>query len=185
MAMYRVRVRTQGWTGGAGLNQFYFDDTAGGGATNALTVANRVRGAFDVVKSVFPTTWFAFTSGQVDRLDEGTGDLVGSFSVTAPAVVQGTAATTFFGPSQTTVGCILDTGTIVDSRRLKGRANLGPVAASFTNFETPPTALQTAVNAFGVALVGATPKPQLPITVVVTPCHGEMVSMRSHRIWAS
>ena len=35
------------------------------------------------------------------------------------------------------------------------------------------------------ARVGATPKPQLPITVVVTPCHGEMVSMRSHRIWAS
>ena len=36
-----------------------------------------------------------------------------------------------------------------------------------------------------IALVGATPKPQLPITVVVTPCQGEMLSMRSHRIWAS
>ena len=34
-------------------------------------------------------------------------------------------------------------------------------------------------------VVGATPKPQLPITVVVTPCQGEMLSMRSHRICAS
>ena len=33
--------------------------------------------------------------------------------------------------------------------------------------------------------VGATPKPQLPITVVVTPCQGEIDSMRSHRICAS
>ena len=36
-----------------------------------------------------------------------------------------------------------------------------------------------------ISRVGATPKPQLPITVVVTPCQGEMVSIRSHRIWAS
>ncbi len=157
MAMYRVRVRTQGWTGSPGLNTFYFDDTAGGGATNALAVAARVRGAFDVVKSVFPTTWFALTQGQVDRIDEATGDLVGSYSVAAPAIVQGTAATTFFGPSPTMSGLILDTGTIVNGRRLKGHANLGPVAASFTNFETPPTSLATAVNAFGVALIGATP----------------------------
>ena len=33
--------------------------------------------------------------------------------------------------------------------------------------------------------VGATPKPQLPITTVVTPCHGEIVSMRSQKICAS
>ena len=36
-----------------------------------------------------------------------------------------------------------------------------------------------------IAFVGATPKPQLPITVVVTPCQGDIVSMRSHRICAS
>lgn len=157
MAMYRVRVRTQGWTGGPGLSTFYFDDSAAGGATNAATVAGRVRGAFDVIKSAFPTTWFAITSGQVDRLDEGTGDLVGSFSVAAPAIVQGTAATTFFGPSPTMGGLILDTGTIVDSRRLKGHCNLGPVSATLTNFETPPTSLATAINAFGTALIGASP----------------------------
>ena len=33
--------------------------------------------------------------------------------------------------------------------------------------------------------VGATPKPQLPITTEVTPCHGEMDSMRSQKTWAS
>ena len=33
--------------------------------------------------------------------------------------------------------------------------------------------------------VGATPKPQLPMTTVVTPCHGDTVSMRSQKIWAS
>src|SRR4029453_2001723 len=33
--------------------------------------------------------------------------------------------------------------------------------------------------------VGATPKPQLPITTVVTPCHGEIGSIRSHITCAS
>ena len=32
---------------------------------------------------------------------------------------------------------------------------------------------------------GATPNPQLPITAVVTPCHGDTVIMRSHMTWAS
>lgn len=157
MAMYRVRTRLQGWTGGPGLATFYFDDTAGGGAANALTVANRVRSAWDVIKTSFPTTWICLVQGQVDRIDEATGDLVGSFSVTAPATVVGTAATTFFGPAPTMGGLVLDTGTIVDSRRLKGHSNIGPVAASFTNFETPPGSLINNINAFGTALIGATP----------------------------
>ncbi len=33
--------------------------------------------------------------------------------------------------------------------------------------------------------VGATPKPQLPMTTVVTPCHGDTVIIRSHSTWAS
>ena len=33
--------------------------------------------------------------------------------------------------------------------------------------------------------VGATPKPQLPMTTVVTPCQGEIDSMRSQMTWAS
>ena len=33
--------------------------------------------------------------------------------------------------------------------------------------------------------VGAMPKPQLPITTLVTPCHGEQVSMRSQNTCAS
>ena len=33
--------------------------------------------------------------------------------------------------------------------------------------------------------VGATPKPQFPITTEVTPCQGEMVSMRSQKTCAS
>ena len=33
--------------------------------------------------------------------------------------------------------------------------------------------------------VGAMAKPQLPITTVVTPCHGEMLSMRSQNTCTS
>ncbi len=33
--------------------------------------------------------------------------------------------------------------------------------------------------------VGATPKPQLPMTTVVTPCQGDTVIIRSHSTWAS
>ena len=35
------------------------------------------------------------------------------------------------------------------------------------------------------ARVGAMPNPQLPITTVVTPCQGEMVSIRSQNTCAS
>ena len=35
------------------------------------------------------------------------------------------------------------------------------------------------------ARVGAMPKPQLPITTEVTPCQGEIVTMRSQKICAS
>ena len=33
--------------------------------------------------------------------------------------------------------------------------------------------------------VGATPKPQLPSTTLVTPCHEDGVRSRSHNTWAS
>ena len=34
-------------------------------------------------------------------------------------------------------------------------------------------------------LTGATPTPQLPMTTVVTPCQGELVSSGSQATWAS
>lgn len=157
MAMYRVRTRLQGWTGGPGLNTFYFDNDAGGGASGAATVVARVRGCWDIFKTTLPTTAIVNVQGQVDELDEESGDLVGSWNVTPPAVVLGTAATPQWGPAPAMGGLVLDTAQIIDSRRLKGHSNIGPVAASVSNFETPPTGLLNNLNAFGVALIGATP----------------------------
>ena len=50
---------------------------------------------------------------------------------------------------------------------------------------TLPASVTDAAMSSASARVGATPKPQLPITVVVTPCQGEIDSMRSHRTCAS
>ena len=151
--LYRVRATMTGWTGSPGLYTAYFDASAGISPSNAATVAGRVRGAWDVYKSVLATVQTVQVQSTVDVLDDESGALVGSVTVAPPALVIGTAATAFVGPAQVMGPLILDTGFIVDGRRLRGRQNLGPVAATQTNFDVPPTGLKTAINAFGVALI--------------------------------
>ncbi len=155
--LYRVRATLAGWTGGPGLYTAYFDASAGISPSDAATVAGRVRGAWDVFKTSLATVQTLRVQPIIDVLDDESGELVGSVTVATPAIVTGTAATPLVGPSQVMAPLILDTGVIADGRKLRGRSNLGPVAASFTNNDLPPTALATNVNAFGVALATATP----------------------------
>lgn len=156
-SLYRVRARWDYGTGGPGLSQFYFLATGGtANATDAATVAGRVRGAFDVAKTLLTTSTSVLVSPQVDVIADVSGDLIGGFSITPPAIVTGTVAGTT-GPTEVMAGVRLLTSTFVDGRRVQGRSFFGPVAGTLTNFPTPQAGIATALAAFGVALITATP----------------------------
>lgn len=156
MSIYRVRAVVNGWQGGPGLNTFYFDASGGPSGADAATVAGRVRGAFDVFKTMFHSSVTVQVQPQVDVLEELNGVLIGSFGIATPAVVTGTSANVT-GAAEVAAGLVLDTGLVVDGRRLKGRAFLSPLQGPILATVLPPAGLVTAVNAFGVAVATATP----------------------------
>lgn len=166
--IYRVRATiAYGFGGSPGLYTAYFAAATGGGLlAEAQTVSARVRGAWDVFKSVLSTDTIVTTQPLVDLLDDNTGDLIGSF-VTAPgAAVTGTNASTFTGPSSVMLGLRLTTAQILNGRRVIGHSFLGPLAASQTPFPQVQAGLAAAGNAFGVAVITAAPLTEtLPLVV--------------------
>lgn len=162
--MYRVRTVLQGWQGAPGLNTFYFSAGAGVSPSDALAAVNRVRGCWDVVKSILGNSVTAQTLGQVDILDPTDGSLQSSVNVTQPAIVTGSCATSP-AVSQVAAGLELFTAEVVNGRRLRGRSNVGPLCANFTNTVVPAAGVGTAVDAMGVALLTISP-PGVPPLIV-------------------
>lgn len=154
--LYRCRATLQGWQGAPGLLTTYHRCPAPPTLAGAQAASDRVRGALDVVKTLFPSSWNATMQAAVDVIDDSDGSLDATFGTTPLAVVSGTLAGTF-GPPQVMAGLSLATGVVVDGKRLRGRINLGPLHTSFTQSLTPPAGVITAVNAFGVALLTAAP----------------------------
>lgn len=158
--IYRVRAASQGWTGGPGLNTFYFRDDAGTGAPSgaaALLCVNRVRTAMFDGRTMYPNGWSCQVAGQVDVLEATTGELVAELNVAVPAVVTGTL-TDGWGAIPTMMLLRLKTDIINDGRRISGRAFLGPVGRVLDTDGSPQTAAAGTANAVGVALLdtGAT-----------------------------
>lgn len=129
-SIYRVRAPSKGWVGGPGLNTFYFQDVnpdAIPTAPSALLCVNRVRDAFLAGVGLYPSEWSMNVDPQCDALNTQTGDLVDSFVVAAPAQINGGQIPGF--QVIAAMLCLsLRTGTIVENRRLRGRAFLGPLA---------------------------------------------------------
>jgi len=62
----------------------------------------------------------------------------------------------------------------------------GPIPARSASSDMPSTFSSVRmISSRCAGRVGATPKPQLPITTLVTPCQGEIVHMRSQKTCAS
>jgi hypothetical protein len=142
--------------GGPGLSTTYHLGSATPTLVEAQAAADRVRASWDVVKSILPPSVSITAQGAVDVLDETNGDLAATFGVVVPATVTGTAGTTT-GPPQVQAGLILNTSTVVDNHRLRGRLNIGPISSGNTNSPVPGAGVNTAVAAMGVALVTVSP----------------------------
>lgn len=129
MATDIIRVRTvlSGWSGGPGLNTFYFG-LASGSLTNteAADVVARVRAFWFAIKAMFPSTFTATVNPAVDTLDIASGNLTGGLAGGSPAVVTGTSAQGF-GATPAMILMRGATGSVVNGRRLVTRSFIGPV----------------------------------------------------------
>lgn len=167
--MMRVRAASSGWSGGPGLNTFYFNNGHEGGASepadaDAALCVTRVQAAMTAIQGVFPTSWHCVVSPQVDVLDCANGDLVNSLSEDAPELIEGTNGAGY-GPTAVMLLARLNTGVFSDGNRIQGRVFLGPTAADSDASGTPGTALTAAGAAFIEAIqdAGVSGVPQLVV----------------------
>lgn len=152
----RVRTVWTGWAGGPGLTQLYFKPTQATPQLDAATVVARVRAALLAIAPLLAATTQLQVSGSVDVIDDATGVLTGGVAVASPPVVTGTGA----GPNgapQVMAGAVLDTGVVVDRRKLRGRVFVGPLQNGSSSSLLPAPAVLAAVNAFTLALLTAAP----------------------------
>lgn len=164
--VYRVRTATTGWTGAPGLNTFYFGQNLtvdpDEGAMAADCVA-RVHAFWLACVTAFPTAWVASVSPVVDVINTDNGDLVSSIIVTTPADVTGTSSAGFGPQVAMVVGSLLTSG-IIDGRRVRGRAFLGPVMMSGDTDGSPLAAVVALFLAqLGTLLGGTTGHPPLVV----------------------
>lgn len=164
--MYRIQSVTTGWGGAPGLNTFYFlvDDVNQpdhvAGANSCLV---RVRSFWFGVGPAFPSNWISDSLPAVDILNADNGEIVESLSATPVAPVVGTYSGPF-GPQVAMICASLNTPGIIDGRRVRGRAFIGPPRNDDDFDGTPKEADRLAVkNGFDALVAAAAPAPQLVV----------------------
>ena len=126
--MLRVRTAITGWGGGPGLTTMYFSCGTEDAAA-ALRCAGYVHSLLDShVSGGMPTSVDLQVSGDVDLLTAATGAITDTFSVTPPAVINGSGGTDFAPPAAAALAR-LSTGNFVAGRRVKGRIFVSPICA--------------------------------------------------------
>lgn len=154
--LMRVRAVSQGWVGGPGLNTFYFLGSEPPVTAEATEAVARVRAFFESLKTKMPTLWTVQPQNAVDTIDDTTGALTGGLSGTAVGLTTGTGLSTVNDLASMAVVRI-NTGAIVNGRRLRGRHFIGPfdtgqtaagglAAATVTAFNTAAALLTTTIT---------------------------------------
>jgi hypothetical protein len=141
------------WTGtsvvGLARNVLHFD------ASDSDPDVGAVHDAYFAMRSALPASVVLTIHGSGDVIDDATGDLVRAWSTGPDQTVLGSSTDT----SAAGVGACVTwhTGQIVNARRLRGRTFLVPLSTfAYDAQGTLTTAQQTALNAFGTAMVGTT-----------------------------
>jgi len=140
------------WSGtaatGGGLSVFYST------ASTPTTYLTALRGFFFSIAGLFPTDLTLTFPGGGDVFEATTGELVGDWTSTAPAVVTGTQA----GAYAKGVGCRLvwRTAGITRGRRVRGSTFMVPIAAN--QYDTNGTLQGSVVSSLegaGATLIAA------------------------------
>jgi hypothetical protein len=152
MTILRVRVVTDGWSGGPGLNTFYFNgmNTLG----HAEDVVTRVQAAMDLAKNIYPSNITIQVQPTVDQLDEANGDMTGTWATPPQDQLLGSQGANDIAPPATAMLLQYQTGTYSDGSRLRGHAFFSPVAGLFASPDgTPDGTALTSLRAAGAALL--------------------------------
>lgn len=119
----RISVSWQGWPGAPGVSQFYASTSSLQATVDAL------RAFFQAQNTLIPTGLTITVPGSGDTLDDATGNLVGTWSVTTPPViVTGSGAGAYAGNAGAVVHWL--TAAVINGRRLRGRTFMVPLVAS-------------------------------------------------------
>lgn len=154
--LMRVRLASRGWTGGPGLNTFYFRSSSAVGGDPTLSDAqlahDRVRDAFAGHPLLYPPSHMLSFLPDVDVIDALTGALVTSFAVNTIADTPGQGLANY-GPTPTMILLRLNTNTVLDGARLQGRAFLGPTSAGTDPDGTPDAGIAGQARLIGLGLL--------------------------------
>ena len=146
MTIQRVRVLMQNWPGAPGYINLY--------ETSAVVDHTPIRTFFNALVGLIPNNLTITVPGSGDIINEGSGAIVGAWTVAAPAVVTGTATGNYAGGA----GAVVDwlTSGVVAGRRPMGRTFLVPLAASAMDGagSLGPTTIST-IQTAALALIAA------------------------------
>lgn len=148
MSVLRVRFVTSGWQGGPGLNTFYFRPLeAIALQSDATEAASRVRAFFSAISGnsgIFPGSWTGNLDPGVDLINEESGALIRGFDgIDSTPLVGASGQQT--GPANVTLLLQMATSGVVAGRRVRGRANLGPLVPNASSGGSVVGAFRTLV----------------------------------------
>lgn len=139
MTIQRLRVVMSNWPGAPGYINLY--------ETSAVVDHTPYRTFFNALAALFPTGLTLTFPGSGDIINEGTGAIVGAWTVAAPAPVIGSGAGNYAGGA----GAVVDwlTSGVVAGRRPMGRTFLVPITTTFfdTNGSLSAAAISTILAA--------------------------------------
>lgn len=145
----RIRVALTGFPGGPGVATFY--------ALDGPTAVPDLRAMWGSFAASLPPTVGVSVEPSGDRIDDATGELVGTWVTSSATGFGGAATGPYTAPSGAVVRWLTDT--ILDGKRLKGRTFLVPLGGSSyqedgTINPANVTSLTTAAQAYVAAQVG-------------------------------
>lgn len=143
----RIRVIWSGIAGMPGVSTFY--------SLDAAAVLAPLRTFFVAVAGAIPTGCSLQIQADGDKINDATGDLIGSWAGDAQAVVNGGEGGNYAAPA----GCSVQwlTEAVVNSHRVKGRTYIVPIGASqFQDDGTIGNTFVTNLTAAAQALVDDT-----------------------------
>lgn len=149
----KVVINWTGFAGAPGFTNLYFNDFTEGTITQAIVTGARTRcdALLMAILPAFPNTVSATVDSTVEIIDVASGDLIRIMSGPAFTIRVGSGTGSYSAASGAVVNWT--TGGIVQSRRVRGRMFLVPLAGSSyatngTILETMRGTLNTAINAF-------------------------------------
>ena len=164
--MLKVKTKWTGFNGAPGYTNFYFKDFTNTGepvASDAPAAVTRTHTFWNNLQSRFPSVVQLAVQGDVEVIEQTTGEMKSVFNVTPPTVVTGSATSgVYSGP----VGAVVNwrTAGVRNGRRVRGRTFLVPLAnENFQNDGTIDPTKLASMNTVVAALADGTGTPDLGV----------------------